>query len=438
MAVAETIFARASADGIAGVAVLRISGPGAFTAVSALTGGRLPAPRQAVLRMLRDPADGTQVDQALVLLFPAPHSFTGEDVAELHCHGSRAVIAELYRLLAGMDGLRPAEAGEFTRRAFDNDRMDLTQVEGLADLLQAETTSQQRQALRQMEGALGRLYDGWRDRLVRALAHVEAEIDFPDEDLPGDVLAPVRQSIAGLKREISGHLADGNRGERLRDGYRIAIAGRPNVGKSSLLNALARRDVAIVSDIAGTTRDVIEVHLDIGGYPVILADTAGLRETDDPVEREGVVRSTRRMAEADLVLLVSEVGDPDPVSDDVPADRLMLVNKIDREPGKDLPDGAIGISARTGEGLDRLIGEIRDRLDISPLAASGEAPLTRARHRQALERALLSLDRFESAGLPELAAEDLRLAVREIGRITGLVDVEDLLDVIFRDFCIGK
>lgn len=434
----DTIFARATADGIAGIAILRISGPGAFRAVELLTGGKLPSPRQAALRTLSDPSDGSPIDQALVLLFPAPHSFTGEDVAELHCHGSRAVMTELYRVLAAMEGLRPAEAGEFTRRAFDNDRMDLTQVEGLADLLQAETAAQQRQALRQMEGALGRLYDGWRDRLVRALAHVEAEIDFPEEDLPGDVLAPVRATISNLKDEIAGHLADDNRGERLRDGYRIAIAGRPNVGKSSLLNALARRDVAIVSDIAGTTRDVIEVHLDIAGYPVILADTAGLRETSDPVEREGVVRSTRRMAEADLVLLVVEPDDMDAGSDGVPADRLLLVNKIDRHPGIAVPRDAVALSARTGEGLGKLITVIRERLDISPASTSGEAPLSRARHRQALERALENLDRFESAVLPELAAEDLRLAVREIGRITGLVDVEDLLDVIFRDFCIGK
>lgn len=434
----DTIFARGTADGIAGIAILRISGPGAFRAVGLLTGGKVPSPRQAALRTLSDPSDGSPIDQALVLLFPAPHSFTGEDVAELHCHGSRAVIAELYRVLAAMEGLRPADAGEFTRRAFDNDRMDLTQVEGLADLLQAETAAQQRQALRQMEGALGRLYDGWRDRLVRALAHVEAEIDFPEEDLPGDVLAPVRTAISNLRDEIAAHLADDNRGERLRDGYRIAIAGRPNVGKSSLLNALARRDVAIVSDIAGTTRDVIEVHLDIAGYPVILADTAGLRETSDPVEREGVVRSTRRMAEADLVLLVVEPDDMDAGSDGVPEDRLLLVNKIDRHPGMSVPRDAVALSAKTGEGLGKLIAVIRERLDISPASTSGEAPLSRARHRQALERALDNLDRFESAGLPELAAEDLRLAVREIGRITGLVDVEDLLDVIFRDFCIGK
>ena len=214
----DTIFARATADGIAGIAVLRISGPAAFKAVEHLTGGKLPAPRQAALRILSDPVDRSPIDQALVLLFPAPHSFTGEDVAELQCHGSRAVIAELYRVLAAMEGLRPAEAGEFTRRAFDNDRMDLTQVEGLADLLQAETAAQQRQALRQMDGALGRLYDGWCDRLVRALAHVEAEIDFPEEDLPGDVLAPVRATVSDLKQEIAGHLADDNRGERLRDG----------------------------------------------------------------------------------------------------------------------------------------------------------------------------------------------------------------------------
>ena len=434
----ETIFARSTAPGKAGIAVLRLSGPRAGTVLSDLTGRALPSPRMASLATFRDPGNGQAIDQGLALWFPGPASFTGEDVVEIHCHGSRAVVAEFYRVLSEAEGCRPAEAGEFTRRAFDNGRMDLTQVEGLADLLDAETAAQQRQALRQMEGELGRLYDGWRDRLVRSLAHVEAEIDFPEEDLPGDMLEPVRKDVVSLQSDIHRHLADGRRGERLRDGFRIAIIGAPNVGKSSLLNALSRRDAAIVSDIAGTTRDVIEVHLDIEGYPVLLADTAGIRETLDPVEREGVVRSEQRMADADLVIEVLDARDPvSPVPGD---DRhIRVLNKIDLAPDATVPAGALTLSVREGQGIGALIAAITDRLKLSDDSVSqSDLPLTRARHRQALERAMVSLDRFHQAALPELAAEDLRLAMREIGRITGSVDVEDLLDVIFRDFCIGK
>jgi tRNA modification GTPase len=434
----ETIFARSTAPGKAGIAVLRLSGPRAGAVLSDLTGRALPSPRMASLATFRDPGNGQAIDQGLALWFPAPASFTGEDVVEIHCHGSRAVVAEFYRILSETEGCRPAEAGEFTRRAFDNGRMDLTQVEGLADLLEAETAAQQRQALRQMEGELGRLYDSWRDRLVRSLAHVEAEIDFPEEDLPGDMLEPVRKDVASLQKDISRHLADGRRGERLRDGFRIAIIGAPNVGKSSLLNALSRRDAAIVSDIAGTTRDVIEVHLDIEGYPVLLADTAGIRETLDPVEREGVVRSEQRMADADLVIEVLDARDP--VSQ-VPGDdrHIRVLNKIDLAPDATVPEGGLALSVREGHGIGALIGAITDRLKLSDdNGGQSDLPLTRARHRQALERAMVSLDRFHHAVLSELAAEDLRLAMREIGRITGSVDVEDLLDVIFRDFCIGK
>lgn len=436
-----TIFARSSGSGISGVAVLRLSGPQAVEAARTMIPGPWITARQASLRYLHDPETGETIDQALLLWFPAPASFTGEDVVEIQCHGSKAVLTDLYRILSHHPGCRPAEAGEFTRRAFDNGRMDLTQVEALSDLLEAETTAQRRQAIHQMSGALGRLYDGWRDRLIRSLAHVEAEIDFPEEDLPEDMLAPVRATVGVLQKEIHEHLDDGRLGERLREGFRLAIVGEPNVGKSSLLNCLAQRDAAIVSEMAGTTRDVVEVHLDLAGYPVVLADTAGLRETSDPIEREGVIRSRQRISEADLVLHVfdARAGGPAETIETEGTPVLLVANKTDlldrvdnRSPER------IGVSAETGAGIGELLQAIAGRLDLNRSSRSEDTPLTRARHRQALELALVCLDRFQTAPLPELAGEDLRLAMREIGRITGSVDVEDLLDVIFRDFCIGK
>lgn len=438
-----TIFARSSGSGISGVAVLRLSGPQAVAATRQLIAGPWITPRQASLRYLHDPETGETIDQVLLLWFPAPASFTGEDVVEIQCHGSRAVLTDLYRILSRQPECRPAEAGEFTRRAFDNGRMDLTQVEALSDLLEAETTSQRRQAIHQMSGALGQIYDGWRDRLIRSLAHVEAEIDFPEEDLPDDILAPVRATVKLLQQEICQHLDDGRLGERLREGFRLAIVGEPNVGKSSLLNSLAQRDAAIVSEIAGTTRDVIEVHLDLAGYPVVLADTAGLRETNDPVEREGVLRSRQRIADADLVLHVfdARAGIPRNKVETQGVPLLLVANKLDLLSASEISSqetGVIGLSAATGDGIADLLQAIAGALDLNRAARSEDTPLTRARHRQALELALVCLERFQTAPLPELAGEDLRLAMREIGRITGSVDVEDLLDVIFRDFCIGK
>ncbi|BAI70649.1 tRNA modification GTPase [Azospirillum sp. B510] len=439
-----TIYALATAPGRSGVAVVRISGPEAGSALAALTGRPLPLPRRAVLATLRDPRDGDALDDALVLRFTAPASFTGEDVVELHLHGGRAVVTGVVEALATLPGLRLAEPGEFTRRAFENGKLDLTEAEAVADLIDAETTAQRRQALRQMEGALGRLYDGWRERLTRALAHIEADIDFAEEDLPGGVAEAVRPVLAGLAGEIAAHLDDGGRGERLREGLHIAIVGAPNAGKSSLLNALARRDAAIVSARAGTTRDIIEVHLDLGGYPVVLADTAGLREAAaDEVEEEGIRRARDRAARADVKIAVFDattLPDLDPATLDlIDGDTVVVFNKTDLAAAGDLrPDlSPILLSAHTGAGLKRLEETLRafsaDRLAI------GSAPsLTRARHRAALTECRESLSRALDAPLPELAAEDVRLASRALGRITGRVDVEDLLDVIFRDFCIGK
>ncbi len=440
-----TIFALATAPGRSGVAVVRISGPAAVATLATLTGKVPPAPRRAVRATLRHPTTGDALDDALVLRFAAPASFTGEDVVELHLHGGRAVVAGVIEALAGLPGLRIAEPGEFTRRAFENGKLDLTEAEAVADLVDAETTAQRRQALRQMDGALGRLYDGWRDRLTRALAHLEADIDFAEEDLPGGLAAAVQPVVERLRAEIAGHLDDGGRGERLREGLHIAIVGAPNAGKSSLLNALARRDAAIVSARAGTTRDVIEVHLELGGYPVVLADTAGLREAAaDEVEEEGIRRARDRARQADVKIAVfdaSALPALDAATEAlVDADTVVVFNKSDlRDPPSQGVAGAIPlpVSARTGRGLaaleQRLTAFSADRLAV------GSAPtLTRARHRAALEECRDALERALSAPLPELAAEDIRLASRALGRITGRVDVEDLLDIIFRDFCIGK
>ena len=436
----DTIFALSTARGRAGVAVIRVSGPAARPAVIALA-GRVPVARKARLALLTDPEGGDEIDRALVLWFPGPASFTGEDVAEFHIHGGPAVIGATLAALGRLETCRLAEAGEFSRRAFEHGKLDLTGVEGIADLVEAETSAQRRQALRQMGGCFARLTEAWARRLVRALAHLEAAIDFPDEDLPGDLLAPVLVEAGSLAVEIRRHLADGRRGEILRDGLSVALIGPPNSGKSSLLNALAGRDAAIVSAVAGTTRDVIEVHLDLGGYPVILADTAGLRDSGDAIEQEGMKRALARAESADIVLIILDISDA--VSRETgpgglaaglePGASMTVWNKIDLDPA---PPGAIGVSARSGAGLEQLVQRLTEAAEQR---LGGSAPMvTRQRHRAALEDCAAALDRAHSAGEPALVAEDLRLAVRALGRITGEVDVEDLLDIIFRDFCIGK
>lgn len=440
-----TIFALASGAGRAGVAVLRLSGPGAGGALLALSGRpAMPRARVATRVRLRAPASGEPFDDGLALWFPAPASYTGEDVVELHLHGGRAVLEAALAALAAQPGLRPAEPGEFTRRAFEHGKMDLTAAEAIADLVDAETAAQRRQALRQLDGALGALYEDWRGRLLGALAHVEAEIDFPDEDLPGGLLDAVRPDLERLRSEITAHLADNRRGERLRDGLSVAILGPPNAGKSSLLNVLARQEAAIVSERAGTTRDVIEVALDLGGWPVVLADTAGIRdETDDPIEREGIRRAERRAATADLRIVVLDAAAAEPPSAAIAgllgADALVVWNKADAAgPGFRPPLEGHLLSARTGAGLEEFLAALQAAVEAR-LAGVGAAPaLTRLRHRQALEDAAASIMRSFAAAAPELAAEDLRLAARALGRITGRVSVEDMLDVIFRDFCIGK
>lgn len=431
-----TIYALASAKGRAGVAVMRLSGADAGMALATLTGRDVPPPRAAALRAFTDPATGAVIDRGLALWFPAPASFTGEDVAELHLHGGPAVIAAMVAALDGL-GLYPAEPGEFSRRAFEHGKLDLTEAEGIADLVNAETEAQRIQALRQMEGALGEVYECWRGGLIKALAFLEADLDFPDEDLPGGISAQVLPELERLAAEIREHLADDRRGEALRDGFQVVITGAPNVGKSSLLNSLARRDVAIVSDIAGTTRDIIEVRLDLGGYPVTLVDTAGLRDSGDVIEQEGVRRARARAAKADLRLRLFEAGDL--IDSGQPGD-LVVVNKIDVGPPVGWP-GAFRISVKTGEGIDVLLAVLERRV-VEVMGLRDAPSLTRSRHRHALEDAASHIDRACSGARedrePELVAEDVRLAARALGRITGRVDVEDILDVVFSEFCIGK
>jgi tRNA modification GTPase len=439
----SSIFALSSAKGRAGVCVFRVSGPASKGALEALTGAALPEPRHAALRDIRL-ADGTLIDRGLVLWFEGPHSFTGEDVAEFQLHGGPAVIAAMTRRLAELPELRPAEPGEFTRRAFLAGKLDLTEAEGLADLISAETEQQRRLALRQLQGGLKEQYERWRSELVRALAHIEAAIDFVDEELPDDLAKSVQPRIAKLRTEIAAHLADDRRGEIVRDGFTVVILGAPNVGKSSLLNALARRDVAIVSAIPGTTRDAIEVDLDLGGYAVTLIDTAGLRDTTDEIESEGIRRARAKAQYADLRLGVfdaCEFVNDSRVSPELAEGDAILLNKCDMPSAKaqtaSAPLHSMRISAKTGEGIDALLAWL-ERQVIARAGVSESMPMTRARHREALADAHAALARFAKAPALDIAAEDLRIAARALGRITGRVDVEDLLDVIFREFCIGK
>ncbi len=445
---ADTIFALASAPGRAGIAVIRISGDKAGKALQRL-GCKTPAPRKATRAKLTDPLSTEILDDALVLWFPSPHSFTGEDVAELHIHGGRAVIDSVLNALTSIGGLRPAEAGEFTQRAFSNDKMDITQAEALADLVDAQSQAQARQALKQMGGALKEQTEEWRHRLVQALAHLEAVIDFPDEDLPVEVADKVWGQVRDLESSIAAFLDDAHRSERIREGLSIAIVGAPNAGKSSLLNALAKRDAAIVSATPGTTRDVIEVHMEIAGYAVSVSDTAGLRATTDTIEAEGMRRAHKTAAAADVRIALFD-GAAFPMRDDethalVDENTICVISKADvldqaREIELDSADDMKPthfISVKTGFGMQALMGRL-ETIIKRKFDGSASAAVTRVRHRVALEECVSALRRSQSAALPELASEDLRLAARALGRITGRVDVEEILDVVFREFCIGK
>lgn len=432
----DTIFAIASGLGRSAISVIRLSGPRTRFVLETIA-KPVPAPRKALLRTLRDGA-GEHLDQALVIWMPQPTSFTGEDQAELHIHGGLAVRTAVMRTLSRIEGCRTAEPGEFTRRAFLNDRMDLSGVEGLADLIEAETEAQRRQAMRQLEGCLGQLVETWRERLIGALAWLEAGLDFADEeDVAADLQAKAGLVLRELAIAISEALNDNARGERLRDGFMVVLAGPPNAGKSTLLNALARRDVAIVSAIPGTTRDAIEVRCDLWGLPVTFVDTAGLRDTSDPMEHEGVIRATTRIKEADLVLWLRapDIQDSPPMN--VGCGLIEVATKADlRRKGS---DGSIPVSALTGEGISALLDRIGEAAQSG--LGSGDALITRERHRTSLERCRDGLVRSCAAleqRQDELAAEDARLALRSLGQITGRVDVEQVIDRIFASFCVGK
>lgn len=447
----QTIFALSSGRAPSAIAVVRVSGSQAGLVLTRLA-GRLPAPRQASRRLLHDGA-GQPIDDAVVLWFPGPASATGEDVAEFHVHGGRAVLAALLAAISNIPNTRAAEPGEFTRRAFENGKLDLTEAEGLDDLIHADTDRQRRQALRQLQGLLGDHARDWRERIIEASALIEAGIDFSDEgDVPAELKAPAVRAIQALHGEISKVLAAQGQAERLRDGLVVAIAGEPNVGKSTLINQLARREVAIVSPHAGTTRDVIEVQLDLDGYPVTVIDTAGIRETDDPVEQEGVRRARARAGDADLVLWLVESGqavDPAAVRSlrrfgdgaASPGGSVWIVrNKIDLGGrGGPVPPGEFPISASRGDGLPELI-EALVMFAANFFGTTEGALVTRARQRDLLRQASDSLRRslqLVEEG-EELAAEELRAAAYALGRLLGRVDVEDVLGAIFQKFCIGK
>lgn len=451
MAVDDTIYALSSGQGRAGIAVIRISGDQTQTLLCKLC-KKLPEPRRACLASIRHPQLGDILDQALVLWFPGPNSFTGEDVAELHIHGGTAVISAVMEGISSLEKMRMADAGEFTRRAFYNNKFDLTGIEAISDLVAAETQGQRKQALRQMQGGLCDVLDNWRSQLIHILAYVEAGIDFSDEeDVPDDVNQHMFDNILALRNQIMGHLDDGKSGERLRSGLQVVIAGPPNAGKSSLMNAMAKRDVAIVSEQAGTTRDIIDVHLDLDGLPVTVSDTAGLRVVAGQIEEEGIRRARQKIADVDVVLWVTDGTIPEEAHDfDIDSDQslIRLRNKCDIDSGRagrygsgDKTDdnNVLHISAKTGFGLDLVMNSIAEI--AQNLQSSGEyAVITRARHREALMRVVEFLGRIldHRNQADELIAENLRISTRELGRVTGRVDVEDLLDVIFNDFCVGK
>jgi tRNA modification GTPase len=447
----QTIFALSSGRPPAAIAVIRISGSQARLALERLI-GRVPPPRQAALARVRDPDNDDVIDEALALWFPGPRSETGEDMAELQLHGGPAVIAATFAALGAIPGFRPAEPGEFTRRAFDNGKLDLTEAEGLADLIAAETPAQRRAAFRQLKGQIGDRAEAWRSRIIEALALVEARIDFSDEaDVPENLVTSALLTAQHLYDEIAAILADGGRSERLRDGLVVAIAGPPNAGKSTLLNRLAKREAAIVSALPGTTRDVIEVHVDLGGYPVTLLDTAGIHDGSGPVEQEGIRRAKARAEAADLLLWVTDgsaIGQAANSSTDNGLISMTwnVANKLDLVVDKlgisneSLSADSFTLSALTGRGLDRLVVALA-AYAADYFAVTESSIVTRARHRRALEATAAALERAMAlgpSGREELIAEELRAAANTLGRLTGRIDVEDILDVIFREFCIGK
>lgn len=444
----KTIYALSTVYGKSGVAVIRISGSQALDAVKAMTDLDINTirPRYAYFTTLRDKNELHSIDHSLVLYFKAPNSFTGEDIVEFQTHGSKAVIASVMENLSKLENFRLAEPGEYSKRAFYNGKMDLTEAEGLADLIDSETSEQQKYALRQMEGGLKNLYEGWRQDLVKILAHLEAFIDFPDEDIPSSVMSEMKNNVFKLETEIEHHLNGDSIGERLREGFRVVIIGAPNAGKSSLLNAIVNRNAAIVSDIAGTTRDAVDVHLDLNGYPVMFTDTAGLRETEEAIERLGIDIAYSKIQDADLVIClfdasIDSVQVFDKISNSLKNKALYVANKSDKLTFEQCSEieksGCLVISAKQKAGVDKILDEVGKQLK-QRFTSNSNLLITRRRYREALQDVLDNLQAFSFNKEIELTAEDIRLAARALGKITGRIEVDDILDKIFGDFCIGK
>ncbi len=444
----KTIYALSTVLGKSGVAIIRISGKEALQVVRLMTNlnpNNIKA-RYAYFTDLKDLIKSQTLDKCLLLYFKAPNSFTGEDIVELQIHGSRAVISSVLNNLSRIPEFRMAEPGEYSKRAFYNQKMDLTEAEGLADLIDAETEAQQKYALRQMEGSLKNLYDDWRTQLVTIMAHLEAYIDFPDEEIPESVVNSLNNTVFKLREAIRKHLSGDTIGERLREGFRVVIVGRPNAGKSSLLNTFAQRDVVIVSDIAGTTRDAVDIHLDLNGYPVIITDTAGIRETEEAIEKQGVEIAYRKINDADLLICLFDASqDTVQVFDNIAktyGDKMVYVaNKVDNLTSEQCSNikkqDILLISAKHHQGIDLLLQKITKVIE-DKFTSNSNLLITRARYREALSQALQSLDLFDLDKEIELSAEDIRLAAREIGKITGRIEIDEILDKIFGSFCIGK
>ena len=432
-----TIFALSTANGIAGLAVVRVSGHLALTALKTISRKSHFDPNVLTRTSFYDSENGNLIDRGLAVYFAKPKSFTGEDVVEFHIHGGRATVDLLLKTLSGINQLRLAEPGEFSKRAFINNKMDLTAIEAMGDLINAQTELQHNQAISQMDGSLNKLYLSWRKSLIELVAYLEADIDFAEEDIPDDVLKNINEKIEKLLVEMNEHINQRNQGEILRDGYRVAIVGTPNVGKSSLINLLANRDVAIVSDREGTTRDALEVRLNIAGFPVVFTDTAGLRQTSDEIEKKGIEITQKKIDEANLVI---ELFD-DPTKLNFHDERLTILNKCDLHNKENKTyDRAINISVSTGDGIDHLIKQISDKVSNNFGSYSDTIP-TKTRYILGVQNSIQSLLNAKTIDLKnnsELMVEELRLAIQEIGKITGHVDVEEYLEVIFKDFCIGK
>ena len=442
-----TIYALSTGPGIAGIAIIRVSGKNTADVIKKITGNKLPNPREATRRKFNYINTNELIDEGVLLWFPAPNSYTGEDLAEFHVHGSRAVITALHKTIAQIENCRLAEPGEFTKRAFQNGKISLLKAESIADLISSETEIQRKQALKIMSGKSSNQFNSWREKLLKILSHVEAKIDFPDENLPKDILIDIQKTSDQVSFEIQKTLNDQKVGEKIREGFKIAIIGPTNAGKSSLLNYLSKRDVAIVSETAGTTRDVIETHLNLDGYPVIVSDTAGIRDSKDEIEQKGVKLALNRADDADLKLVIIDGNSNDlnkTLKDFVDENAILVVNKSDLLNGnlseKFKKHEYVLVSIKNNLNLDQLISKIKNKLK-NKFSSNEDILITRERHRQHLEHCIMCLKSFKNKkGSEEFdkAAEDLRLATRHLGMIVGKVDVEELLGSIFNDFCIGK